>query len=411
MNAFLTNLKRVRQRLCGPPPMPIRLALACLLPAIAALGLAGCDSTSRDPSPATLSTSTSSVTEAAPTTATETKPDPASANSPPRDGEVRHLLTGVVRQVEPERNKVVVRHDAIPGFMDVMTMPFEVSNPENLEGVRPNDEFEARLVVIYRNGQVADYRLEEFVITRFAPNTLRVSTEGGQLRVSEPDDQPEPNPPPSLLKVGEEAPEFVVTTQEGKTLKLSDLRGNAVAMTFIYTRCPLPNFCPKMNFRFRELAKLLEVAPRRAERIRLLSVSFDPARDDPATLSAFAETVGAQPPLWTFAVAEHAELARVAPRFGLIYGPGREEVIHNLCTVILDPQGRVVRLDVGPENDERTAVQLLGDLTRGLRAEAAGSPKAESQGEANRAGQTDSDESTLPSTQPKPSAPPTSADR
>lgn len=336
-------------------------------PALGVSCLAGCDPTSRPTSRQVVLAPPSAPAPASPSTTGSSSAAAFNVNLPPRDGEARYPITGVVRQVDRERGKIVARHDAIPGFMDVMTMPFELTNPEELEEVRPNDEFEAELVVIYKNGQVADYRLEGFVVTRFAPNTLTVSTKEGQLRVNQPAE--EPPPPPRLLQVGEEAPEFVVTTQEGETLKLSDLRGNAVALTFIYTRCPLPNYCPKMNFRFREVAKLLEAAPKRAERIRLLSVSFDPARDDPATLAAFAKSIGARPPLWTFAVADHAELARVAPRFGLIYGPGRDEVIHNLCTVILDPQGRVVRLDVGSENDDRTATQMLGDLTRALRAD------------------------------------------
>ncbi len=124
-----------------------------------------------------------------------------------------------------------------------------------------------------------------------------------------------------MLEPGEPVPDFAMTTQDGKTLRLSDLRGKVVVLTFIYTRCPLPDFCPLMDGKFAELARTVAAVPGRAEQVRLLSVSFDPEHDTPEVLAKHAKLRGAKPPLWTFAVASHEELRKVAAPLGLTYGP------------------------------------------------------------------------------------------
>jgi protein SCO1/2 len=150
-----------------------------------------------------------------------------------------------------------------------------------------------------------------------------------------------------------------MTTQDGKALKLSDLRGEVVVLTFIYTRCPLPDFCPLMDRKFAELAGKIAASPQRAERVRLLSVSFDPEHDTPEVLEKHARVQGASPPLWTFAVASHAELARVAAPLGLMYGPSETEIIHNLSTAVIDPEGRLARLEIGTAARSWSASDLL----------------------------------------------------
>jgi protein SCO1/2 len=150
-----------------------------------------------------------------------------------------------------------------------------------------------------------------------------------------------------------------MTTQEGKSQRLSELRGNVVALTFIYTRCPLPDFCPLMDRKFGELASRLSAVPERARRIRLISLSFDPDHDTPQVLAKHAQSRGAAPPLWSFAVASHPELAKVAPALGLFYDPTRSEIAHNLVTAIIDPEGKLARLEVGASRNKWENVDLL----------------------------------------------------
>jgi protein SCO1/2 len=154
-------------------------------------------------------------------------------------------------------------------------------------------------------------------------------------------------PKQAVLKPGETVPDFAMTTQDGKPLHLSDLRGNVVVLTFIYTRCPLPDFCPLIDRKFKALADKLALVPARAEHARLLSVSFDPEHDTPETLRKHARLKGAEPPLWSFAVASHDELQKVAPSLGLSYLPGENEIAHSLSTAIIDAEGKLVRLETG----------------------------------------------------------------
>jgi protein SCO1/2 len=149
-------------------------------------------------------------------------------------------------------------------------------------------------------------------------------------------------------------------SQDDTSIHLADLRGRVVVLTFIYTRCPLPDFCPLMDKRFAELARRLKSAPRLADATRLLSISFDPEHDTPEALARHARMVGAAPPLWTFAVASHEELARVGPPLGLTYGPNRGEIIHSLSTAVIAPDGRLVALF--PDRDWQVA-----DLFRAIR--------------------------------------------
>jgi protein SCO1/2 len=226
--------------------------------------------------------------------------------------------------------------------MPKMTMPFTLKNKKLLDKVRPGDEVEGSLQVIYEGGEVKDVDLTDLSITHAAP-----STPSAPATVS----------PSDPLKPGDVVPDFAVTTQEGRTLRLSDLKGEVVILTFIYTRCPLPEFCPAMDAKFADLARRISTVPARAERLRLLSVSFDPEHDSPEILAAHAHRQGAKPPLWTFAVASYKELAKIAGPLGLTYEPATREIAHNLRTAVIGPDGKLARLEPGPG---WSVVDLLG---------------------------------------------------
>jgi protein SCO1 len=260
-------------------------------------------------------------------------------------------LKGVVKKLEPER--VTIAHEAIKGFMSAMTMPFHVSDRASLENVQPGDLVEGTLHVIEEDGVVSDYELRDLAVVRPAIRQMVLDVSKGKVSLREQ---------PKLLEKGDLVPDFSMTTQEGKPLKLSDLRGNVVALTFIYTRCPLPDFCPLMDRKFGELASRIGAVPERAKRIRLISLSFDPEHDTPALLAKHAQSKGAAPPLWEFAVASHLELAKIAPSLGLFYGPGQNEIAHNLCTAIIDPDGKLARLEIGTSRNKWENVDLLKSI-------------------------------------------------
>ena len=263
------------------------------------------------------------------------QPGPAADSRRPSPRSKVFRLQGVVREVDASGGEVTIAHREIPDLMPKMTMPFSVEDKAILEDVRPGDEVEGALHVDYEGGEVKDMDLVDLTVTRPAGTAPSASFVPAA-------------PVPGPLKPGEPVPDFSVTTQDGATLKLSDLRGKVVALTFIYTRCPKPEFCPAIDAKFAEVARRISAVSARADRVRLLSVSFDPEHDTPGVLSAHAARRGARPPLWTFAVASREELGKVGGALGLTYVPGTREIDHNLRTAIIGPDGRLAGLEVGP---------------------------------------------------------------
>jgi protein SCO1/2 len=283
-----------------------------------------------------------------PPAAPETKADAANA-------EKTYTMTGEVKEVDRSNSSAVIKHDPIPGLMDVMTMRFKIDPPEDLDNVRVGDKVEAKLWVRRAKGEIADYHLDGLVVTEEAPSQpLSVNLATGEVTDK-----------PKTLEIGELVPDFTFTDQTGRARRLSDERGKVVVLTFIYTRCPLPNFCPLMDGKFAGLAKLVAASPERTKNVRLISMSFDPEHDTPEVLEKHAQLRGAKPPLWTYAVAPHAELAKVMGPLGLAYGPRADEIAHNLCTAVIDRDGKLARLAVGNQNDW-TPSEFLGVISKVL---------------------------------------------
>jgi protein SCO1/2 len=278
------------------------------------------------------------------------------AGAAPGPGTVKeYRLIGEVRGIDKESGQVVIRHETIAGFMKAMTMPFSLKDRAVFDDLRVGDAVEGTLRVSYEGDEPKDYELINLVVTKPAlaeppPPALTLSLRGGV---------PQLGVPPRRLEPGEPVPDFTMTLQDGRKLSLAELRGNVVVLTFIYTRCPLPDFCPLMNRKFAALAAAIEPFPDRAAHVRLISLSFDPEHDTPEVLTKHAQTQGAQPPLWTFAVATHDELAKVAPPLGLNYGPTPQEIIHNLSTAVIAPDGKLDALFVGPVARSWTTADVL----------------------------------------------------
>ncbi len=265
-----------------------------------------------------------------------------------------YAIKGVVRKVEADLGHVTIQHEAIPGFMDAMRMRFAYKDKSLLSMLRTGDQVEGTLRVERSHGVVNQYELLALTVTKAAPPGLAPNLSKKLFIVREQ---------PRRLEIGDLVPDFTMTSQDGRAVKLSDLRGNVVVVTFIYTRCPLPDFCPLMDRKFSELAQRLSASPRRASKTRLISLSFDPEHDTPELLRKHAQVRGATPPLWSYAVASHGELAKIAIPLGLYYQPGDTEIAHNLCTAVVDPAGKLARLDVGTKRNEWTSADLLKTIS------------------------------------------------
>jgi protein SCO1/2 len=269
---------------------------------------------------------------------------PGAAPTTARD----YRLTGKVLKIAKESRQVTIRHAEIPGVMGAMAMPFTLKDPAVFDDLRVGDEVEGTLRVVWAGTQIVDHELRDLVVSKPALGESPGSSLASGL--------------PRRLEPGESVPDFVMTTEEGTKQALSSLRGHVVVLTFIYTRCPLPDFCPLMDRKFAALATAIDAFPGRARQVRLISLSFDPEHDTPEVLKKHAQVQGAKPPLWTFAVASHDELARIAPVLGLSYGPTATEIIHNLSTAVIAPDGTLVRLLVGTQANSWQTTDLLKDI-------------------------------------------------
>ena len=261
-----------------------------------------------------------------------------------------YALKGVVVSVDRAGGKVTVKHEEVPGYMEGMTMPFAVPEPKVLEDLRPGDTIEARLLVGERSSH-----LEGIVVSR-PPGTPSVQTIPA---------------PGNYGKPGDAAPATVLVDQEGKAFSLADFKGKAVAVTFIFTRCPLPDFCPRMNLNFSEVERRLAADPKLYGATQLLSVSFDPEHDTPAVLKAFRNPFlkgapGVVPGHWRFATGTLGRIKEFAGFFGLTYLKTGDQFVHSLATAVISPDGKLLSLRRG---NDWEAKDLVEDLKRAAAGE------------------------------------------
>jgi protein SCO1/2 len=221
---------------------------------------------------------------------------------------------GVIEKIAPDRRQVTIHHDTIAGYMMEMTMDFPVKDSADLRGLSPGDRIGFTLVVEQDQDWVKDFhRLGHISLT--------------------PDMQADFNPA-AALKPGDPLPNGELMAEDGHPIRLSDFRGKAVALTFFFTRCPLPNYCPLLNQNFARTRSLLLADPKAPANWQFLSISFDSDFDQPATLSADR---------WLFAAAPPAALAQLAPALGLVIMRQGPSISHNIRTVVIDPRGRLYR--------------------------------------------------------------------
>jgi protein SCO1 len=241
------------------------------------------------------------------------------------------------------RHEITVKHEDIPNFMPAMTMPYIVRPPTALDGLAPGDLFTATLVRAN-----AELYLTDLKKTGHAD----LPAEARAVKILD------------VMQPGDEVPDDLLQDQTGATRKLSDWRGRGLAVTFVYTRCPLPDFCPLMDRRFGELQHAIAADAGLRDRVHLVSVTFDPAHDTLAVIQAHATARGADPQTWSYLTGPAAAIERFTSRFGVsaIAGTDPSQTItHNLRTAVIDRHGRLMTIHSG---NDWTADELLADLRK-----------------------------------------------
>ena len=249
----------------------------------------------------------------------------ASCGSGPN--EIAHEIRGEVVSIYSERNEITLKHEEIVGFMPAMTMPISVMDVRILVGIVPGDLVVGTLVVTDTESYLST--LEK--VGSSNPESPISHTPSGVR----------------LVRTGESAPAVALVDQEAQARNLSDLTGRPFALTFIYTRCPLPEYCPLMDRNFVAVQSAILQGERLSRDTKLLSISFDPDHDTPEILKSHAAKLGADSKIWSFLTGEREQILHLGEQFGITVvrdSADSLDITHSLRTVVVDREGRVAKI-------------------------------------------------------------------
>jgi protein SCO1/2 len=255
-------------------------------------------------------------------------------DQPPKN-EKRYPIKGVVVAVNQQERTATIKHEVIPTYMQGMTMDFKIKNAADLKTMKPGDQITGTLVVDDISSWIE----------------VTAITEGGAALTPTTVVPGEPKP-------GDEIPDFTLVNQDGKPIHLAQYKGKALALTFVYTRCPQPDQCTLMSNNFAAVDLELQKQPAIYAKTHLLTISFDPEYDTPKVMRSYgASHTGRYSDEkfehWEFTTGSADEVKRIAEFLGLRYfkdsSTGEEQVMHSLRTAVIDPNGKLVKLYRGNE--------------------------------------------------------------
>jgi protein SCO1 len=250
---------------------------------------------------------------------------------------------GVVKDILPKDRQVIIAHEAIPGFMEAMTMGFEVKEERLLEGIAKDQE------VTFTVEKTQDSLYLTALAREGEPSAALLQTEP-----DEPEEQQEVSFPEPLP-----APDFALIDQDGNPVQLSSLRGKVVLLDFIYTSCPGP--CPLLSRKFSQFQKTL--GERVGKEVVLLSITVDPQHDTPAVLQQYARRYQADTAGWKFLTGSTQAIVSVAYQYGAdFYGEPGKEINHLVATYIIDQAGNMVKVLKGPNHTAEELVQVVHEM-------------------------------------------------
>ena len=251
------------------------------------------------------------------------------------------MARGVVKEINLDSRKVIIGHEAIANYMAAMTMPFNVKDSRELAGLQRGDEISFRLHVT---------ETESWVDQIIKIGTVSLP----------PKKQPVPSSTVETQTVQPNHPllDYKFTNELGQPVSLNDFHGQALAVTFFYTRCPLPDYCPRLSKNFQEAQQKLESMPAAPANWHFLSISFDTEFDTPAMLKAYGESYQYDPKHWSFLTGPADKIAELARQSGVTYQLEEGTFNHNFRTLIVDASGHL-----------QTVFPTSGDLSDEIVAE------------------------------------------
>ncbi|HEY6770614.1 MAG TPA: SCO family protein [Candidatus Sulfotelmatobacter sp.] len=263
----------------------------------------------------------------------------------------RYPFSGRIVSVDKPNQSAVIDGDMIQGFMEAMEMTYKIKNPSDFSQLKAGDSVTAEVVVVDTNDRdaVPDYWLENVKVTGHSKPPAEKPT--AQQHIPAP---------------GEDVPDFQFTNQDGNRVSLKKYRGQVLFVTFIYTRCPFPDYCPRVASQFADLHRQLDANPSLASKAHLLCISFDPAHDTPKLLRDYGFSLvhsrdAALFKRWEFVVPNAADLPKIADYFALTYIPEQAVITHSLSTAVIGPEGKIIHWYHGSEWQVADLVKDAGD--------------------------------------------------
>ena len=271
----------------------------------------------------------------------------------PAFAQQKYAARGLVLGVDKQHRIMTVSCENIPGYMDAMIMPIEVREGKELDGLARGAMIEFSLVAEKDHPYAESVRIRNFDSLELDPLSAR------RLRLLDGAMNPALSPD-RMLKIGEAAPDFSLVDQNRERVALSQFGGKSVAITFVYTRCPFPNFCFRLTNNFARLQK--RFASEMGRELILLTITLDPVHDQPDALAEYGRTWNIDPKGWHLLTGPSAEVQKFCDRFGVAFYPDEGQFIHSLHTLVVDRRGK---LAANLEGNEFTAEEL-GDLVQSV---------------------------------------------
>ena len=260
------------------------------------------------------------------------------------DGTDHYDTRGIVRGFSPDRSTIEIQHENIPDFMAPMTMPFVARDPKQIADLKTGDAISFRMTVTKKDfwiGDVKKIRREEVNVEE-PKHTSPVSTERD-----------------ARLKEGDKMPTFSLTNQNGERISLDTFRGQPFVLTFVFTRCPVPNFCPRMSNNFEELQAAIKAGSGTLATTRLLSITLDPDYDTPKILSDYASFHDSDLKIWSFATGDKKEIDSLTRAFSVYRQNEGGTISHGLATALINRNGMIEKIWRGNAWTPEEVIQVL----------------------------------------------------
>ncbi len=249
-------------------------------------------------------------------------------------GPKKFAVKGVIERLDADGKTAYIEHEAIPGYMPAMTMPFEVRPASQLKDLKPGDVITFTMVVTKESGWIEN--LIKIGQTNKVDQIIANHPSVRRVREVEP------------LNVGDKLPDYSFTNELSQVIHLKDFKGQAIGLTFMFTRCLYPNFCPRMSQNFKNVQTILE-QEKSMTNWHLFSITFDPEYDTPGRLKSYARQYQNDPGRWNFLSGALIDVDAITEQFGLGFAWRGSTIDHTLRTAVIDTNGIVRQIYIGNE--------------------------------------------------------------